>query len=319
MIEIVICTDDNYVMPSGVLMTSILMNSKSPDFVRFHIVSEKKLTEATQKAFDKIIRRFNSIITYYNFSLSEKNMPFGLAQQSNHISVMAYMRLFLVELLPTNLEKVLYLDCDVVCRHDLSGLWDEDIEGYAIGCCKEGGENFSHYNNIKLEFELGYCNTGVLLMNLDYWRKHNVLRRCVDYANEFPERCVWFDQDILNSVLRREKKLLNRKYNVTSSLLDKRRQLLWSDLDEASKAIEDPVLIHYSGSLKPWNTPYDNHPFSQVFRYYQSKTEWAGMIIYNKKLSPLGEVLQHVKWIIKFFFKCKRKSNYMDMEFSLSK
>ena len=298
MIEIVICTDENYVMPSGVLMTSILMNSKTPDEVRFHLISEDKLSVAAQTALNRIVSRFKSTVLYYNFSLSAQNMPFGLAQQSDHISVMSYMRLFIVEVLPDTIDKVIYLDCDVICRHDLSDLWHEAIDGFAIGCCKEGSEDFSQYNTIRLEFELGYCNTGVLLINLAYWRKHHVLEKCLKYASEYPERCVWFDQDILNAVLRREKKILHRKYNVTSSLFGENRQLLWTDLEEASMAAEDPVLVHFTGSLKPWHKPFDIHPFSHEYKYYQSQTEWAGVVINrknNKRMSDFEKVLRRIK------------------------
>lgn len=318
MIEIVICTDDNYVMPSGVLLTSILMNSECPASVRIHLISERRLSDASRYSLDKIIEKYHSNIVYYNFPVSTHNLPCHEKWQSDHISVTAYMRLFIVDILPKDINKVIYLDCDVICRHDLSELWNEDIDEYAIGCCKEGNDDFGFYNNIKLEFELSYFNSGVQLINLSYWREKNVLRRCIDFAMEFPERCVWYDQDILNSVLRREKKLLHRKYNVSSSLLEKNRKLLWTDFDEVALALEDPVLIHFSGSSKPWNTISDDHPYRQVFRFYQFHTEWAKTMGKNMIIAR-WKFLRRIKRTLLSLVGRERESGYIELKVSLQR
>lgn len=309
MIEIVLCTDDNYVMPTGVLMQSIGKNCKYSN-IHFIIISCEGLKESTKDSFIKIVNQFGNTIDFYCYDLNKISLPVGLNGQLEHLTITAYMRLFIPEILPLSIKKVLYIDCDIICRHDLSDLWNTDISGYALACAKDGCSTWLWHNTIQLEKQYSYYNSGVLLMNLDYWRNNNVRNRCLEYISNFPERCVNCDQDAINAVLKDEIKEIPRKYNCVSTLLYiDISNYHWSEIPEIQEAINDPVLVHYTGCPKPWNT-YSNHTFTRLFRNYQSQTEWKDQYLDKSPISKSRRILHSVKSAIKGVFGIEDKNPF---------
>ena len=170
-INIVACTDKKFIMPTGVMMTSVCENNMDTDVVFHIIVDEDVNTDDCQDLKDAVtIYRGKSVLFYHaNDKMQKKSFPKGMNR--NDITRTTYYRLYLAELLPAELDKVLYLDGDVIVRHSLLPLWNTNIEEKAVAAaydCSSG--RIEYYNRLKYPFELGYFNAGVLLINLKYWR-----------------------------------------------------------------------------------------------------------------------------------------------------
>jgi len=310
MIEIVLCTDDNYVMPTGVCMYSICKNNEN-GIVHFHIVSDCELSTKTKESFNHIAQIFNNRVEYYIYDIQQENVLVGQKGQIPHITASTYLRILLPKILPNSLNKVLYIDGDIICRHSLMNLWNTSIEGYSIAGVKEGYYDYSLHNGILLEKKYDYINAGVLLINLKDWRQNHRMETCLEFMHKYPERCLLLDQDIINFTLKDHKYILPVRYNLTSAYLLKGKPFYWKDRKEIAKAISDPVLIHYTGSAKPWNYVCP-HPFVNLFRNYQDETEWKGVrtgsrpsrlrslkcfviMVLNKILGDMGKPLEFVE------------------------
>ena len=129
--DILLSTDNNYTVPTGVLMTSIGINNS---VCNYHILVDKNFSEDNRQLLMSVARRYSSTIAFYVLpeNLLE-GLPFGREDMPKHVSMATYYRLFVTEFLPENIHKILYLDGDIIVRKNIENLWNEDISGYALG------------------------------------------------------------------------------------------------------------------------------------------------------------------------------------------
>lgn len=297
--DIVICTDNNYVMPASVLICSICENNKKNNIV-FHVIFNKELHEKNKLSLKEIVDDYKKDIKFYCINENINSLlPVGQKGQIRHITITSYYRLFLTSLLPTNINKVLYLDCDTIVRHNLDELWNTDINDYAVACVADQNEgSLSSYNRLRYQQQLGYFNAGVLLINLLYWREKNLQEIFINYIKENQEKLQCHDQDVLNYVLRNSKKSLPLKYNLQNGFLSKEINISWEYEDELTEAIKDPYIIHYIDYLKPWVKGCEC-PFKSEFFKYQRLTKWKNYPLQKSKIKPT--IKQIVKRMLVFF------------------
>ena len=281
-INIVACTDKKFIMPTGVMMTSVCENNMDTDVVFHIIVDEDVNTDDCRDLKDAVtIYRGKSVLFYHaNDKMQKKSFPKGMNR--NDITRTTYYRLFLAEILPQELDKVLYLDGDVIVRHSLLPLWNTNIEEKAVAAaydCSSG--RIEYYNRLKYPFELGYFNAGVLLINLKYWREHQVLNDVISYMENHADSIRCHDQDVLNVVFRCRKVTVPLKYNLQHLFLLKKCDDYdyWKLEQEVLEAREDPCIVHFTSRWKPWRIYRRGwvHPFSSTWDKYQNMTKWKGV------------------------------------------
>lgn len=290
--DIVACTDNNYVMPTGVMIYSVCCNNADVN-ITFHIITGGVEIQGKEQLIRTIEPFTNKTIVFYD----AKELDISVFPQMENClyPTSAFYRLMINELLPVTLNKVLYLDVDLIVRQSLLPLWNVELEDYAIAAIPDWHVECSDFDKrLNYPKELGYINTGVLLINLEYWRTHNVLNSFIDYMIQHADKIIYADQDILNYVFRENKMILPIKYNLQTGLI-------WNctkeqfDEEEYNRIIQeslrDCVIVHYSGG-KPWKKGC-RHPFRRSFHKYYSQTLW--------KNDPLQETRPLKLRIIKFF------------------
>lgn len=294
--NIVCCTDHNYVMPTGIMICSVCVNHTNCN-VKFHVICNDDVTDEDKTALINIACQYHHSICFYPVNIEvPHSFTINKTEQPKHITIAAYYRLFLVEILPANIDKVLYLDSDVIVRHSLQEMYNTDIHDYAVGAitdCFEG--NIEYYNRLRYSPSLGYFNSGVLLVNLEYWRQNKILQEGIDFATMYPERIVYHDQDILNYLFKNKKKTLSLKFNLQNVHLYKKIMISWEYETELYEAINDPYIIHYTSSCKPWKKKCTN-PYKNEFLKYKMMTQWkdtplwkAPKITWKLKIKKLFE------------------------------
>ena len=282
--NIALCTDENFSIPALICLTSIFENNKDEDchaFVLTDGISEKtkykfnKLSDVYQKPIDVIT------IDRHRFD--------GLTV-SDRYPVSMYYRFLLPEMLPK--ERVaLYLDCDIIVRHSLKALFAQDIKDYAIGAVvSQSCDWVKWYNDYKLS--MPFFNSGVLLMNLDYWRQNYVFESLVRWVAENPNGLWLPDQSALNKVLEGKVKYLNYTYNFqerwTRPLQGSYMHFSkWKEIEIAGK---DPIVIHYCDAEKPWFVE-SRHKFKDDFLFYATMHEFVGF----KPVHRYGRVYKFAK------------------------
>lgn len=280
MMEIVCSADNNYVMPTGIMLTSLFENNKD-EVIRVHLL-DGGLTSESKKNLDDIAKKYKKKqIVYYKMDESLfRDFPIGNANQAVHIQSMAtYYRLYMTKILPEDVEKVIYLDGDLLVLDSLRSLWNWDVEECALAAVPDPFNNMTtHYNTLRYPMELGYFNAGVLLINLKYWRANHVIEDFLDLIKKHPDRLVSHDQDVLNYVFRNKKKVLPLKYNMMPAYLYKKEYcpLVWNFEDDLFEGQKYPVIVHFTFVPKPWCKDCDN-PYKKVFERYKKMTIWANL------------------------------------------
>lgn len=269
MISIVSTTNSNFVTPLATLYRSILVNNPANDFA-FYIFADQLTAE------DKL--QLNRLeIDYTNCHkvayLSVDESLFQQVVTDERIVKSAYYRIYTADLLP-ELDRILYLDCDLICTSDISELWQTNLNGKVIAAVEDAGyvPRLAEMG-IKAEQPF-YFNSGVMLIDLKRWRDENLTSKVMAFINHHPEKLKYHDQDALNAVLADKWYYLHPKYNMQSRLIrhEQVHPLAPGEI-LAEEARQAPVLIHYSGRSKPWiEFGVRPHPLRNEYWKYAPKT-----------------------------------------------
>ena len=138
-IDIVACTDKWFVMPTGVMMYSVCVNNPDVDIV-FHVIHDDSVTSKNRRDLEKTVAEFKGkSIAFYHIDVT-KFPCFPNVTTDTPITQASYYRLMLSEILPKSIQKVLYLDGDIIVRHSLLPLWNTNLKDYAIGAVPDAFE-----------------------------------------------------------------------------------------------------------------------------------------------------------------------------------
>lgn len=269
-------------MQVSVLITSILYFNR--ENFTFHIVGK----DFTDKDIAKIQKYAKSCPVEYH-DMSKLDTSKLIVRPEDHITVEAYFRFFIPDLLDKNIDKCLYLDSDILCTGNFEELFEKDLSSYALGMVYDTNySDIRFFNRLQYDMKYGYFNSGVCLINLDYWRKKKIPQKLFNYVSLYPERCWLHDQDAINYVCHSKILPLAVSYNVQRHFW---WIYYWKNHNTYSKAIpfwdyiertkfceieagcNNPVFIHFTSAKKPW-LPDTFVPFTKVWRLFLSKTEF---------------------------------------------
>lgn len=263
MFHIAFCINNKFTMPCGVFILSILHYNKFP--LCFHVLHRDLTEENIDKLKQTVSSYSNAQIEFHKVDSSYDSKL--IVREGERLSVETYYRFFIPELLP-NVDKVLYLDCDMLCCNDFSDIFNIDIENIPEAMViDEKTKEISKYNRLDLDFSNDYFNAGVMYINLDYWRKNNETEKLLSFVTKNPELCVCHDQDAVNKLHEGKIQYMPLKYNCqraffryyfwvnpkkypvslyTTDTIEKKR---WPQIKDA---IENPTFVHFSGCDNPW-------------------------------------------------------------------
>ena len=280
MIDIVCAADERFAMPLAVTLCSAAANCSRP--VRAFVLN----TELSKKTRQNIERARAAgpaapqIIWVDADRNYMRDMPVGL----QHLSRAAYLRLAMGRLLPAHVDRVIYLDSDVLVMKDLADLWDTPLEGKVVGAVRDfltpifGRENTLQYCLAETGIDPSHPvrNSGVLLMDLAAWRTQGLEQQCVDYLQRWRDSVRSADQDAINVVLRDLIKPLDFKWNVQVAGWEPfKTSPLLTDAERKALVEVEPAILHFSGSDKPWNSGLRS-PLCRLYLDYVKQTGWYG-------------------------------------------
>ena len=245
--NILCATDDNYAPYCGVMLTSFLENHKA-FHTEVYIVVKKRLKE--EKRLKRLEERYDVKVNIVEFPFSDITSYFPIGNQ--HWTIEMYYRLFAPELLPKDIDRVLYLDCDIIVDGDVSKMYFSEIKDIsAIVTTDFMSIQAGNPKRLGYDERHGYFNSGMMLINISYWREHDILQRSINYIKENSEILFLYDQDVLNYVLHDSKKFIGIEYNFLTLYIIKGdyKNLNFETQQEVLTCC--PKIIHYT-QMKPW-------------------------------------------------------------------
>lgn len=257
LVNVALAPDDNYAYFASVVIKSAVANSSNPENITFWILDGG--------LSDKSKSILKSSAKNVEFLVIDKEV-FADFKGKGYISISAWYRFALSKLLPTNISKILYLDCDIAVNCDLQEMFEIDLNNYAIGAVKDC--IWKKFNKrIDLDSNYHYFNSGVLLINVDYWRENKIEEKLFGFLKESPERINMLDQSVLNIVLGKEYKEFPLQWNV--QYVPAYIEECCYEKQEFQSAMANPKIIHFVNRFKPWDVQLGwLNPLSILFTKY---------------------------------------------------
>lgn len=179
--------------------------------------------------------------------------------ESNRYPRQIYYRLAAPLLLPKDLDRILYLDVDLVVINSLHELYHTDFEGNYYVACSHVKEILTKINQLRLGVEeiVPYINTGVMVMNLTVLRENLTIGQIRETAQKKMHTFLLPDQDLLTVMHGERIKLVDTmRYNLSDRLLSYHNANPRNQPLDLQWVRNNVVIIHYYGKNKPWKSGY---------------------------------------------------------------
>jgi lipopolysaccharide biosynthesis glycosyltransferase len=195
--------------------------------------------------------------------------------------ICTWYRLALCDVLSKDIHRVLYLDADTVVAENLSHLFNLDMDNKSIAAVIDDYAVIGRATRLGYEESKGYVCSGIILMNLDYWRQHGFSEKSLDWARTHPDELSYPDQDALNVVCQDSKIILPLNYATNSHFFQ--HELIYCDhLAELKACVEHPIIIHYT--VKAWiKETAQLNLFSNIWEHYNRRLRHPVRVTYESK------------------------------------
>lgn len=289
-IHLALAFDRNFIIPFHVLLVSIFANNSKYQVI-LHVVAED-LEEKERADIVLFVEKNNANIYFYSI---EKNVvrQFILLTDAPHVTAATYYRLYIPELVPGDINRLLYLDTDTIVNGELGALYKTLLGPYPVAAVSDS--KILTRPDLGIHKNGGYFNAGVLLINLKEWKRQRISEKTIEYLNDFSDKLVLGDQDALNFVLANNWYKLCRGYNVTFYDIPNRlkRQNFEAYLNEK-------VIIHYTTQNKPWLLTCTNR-LRYLYRYYFQRSPYGSSCFYaDEKLRKKYRYKIFKRWLKEF-------------------
>ncbi len=293
-IAIFAAADENYVKPMATMMASVLINHKGEMPIKFYLSGagicdeNKALIEAlaaSHSASVEWVEINNTDAENFRASAVRLRASAIFETKASHFSDHACDRLLMPGLLPEELSRAIYLDVDLVVLGDIEELWNLPVSDYPVLATQEyivptisDPYVVNLFKDLDLDPDTKYFNSGVMLVNLDYWREQDTTEQLLVYLADHVERLIFWDQDVLNAVLANQWGELAPQWNAVTHVHEagEWRESESPYTEEAfNAALKNPNIVHFCTPRKPWKPEY-NHPAKALYFEYLDKTPWKG-------------------------------------------
>jgi lipopolysaccharide biosynthesis glycosyltransferase len=281
-ISILLCIDGNYWQHVGVTIASLLRSNPGNTF-RIFVASATRIDQRRLGELRSIVPAGRGTLEaiVYKEAANYQHLPIH-----DHLTFAAYLRLFMAEYLDQAMQRIIYLDSDLVVCGDLGELWQIDLEGAYVGAAPE-----PYDERQRTPFGFGpkdlYINSGVLVIDLAKWRADNILARFVEFANANQELLIYsLDQDILNSVCRGRICNIGYEWNWQALFPRFTPEELGLTAAKFAELRRAPRIVHYTGPYKPWYYRWEPH-YKRLYYESLAQTPWASYVPPDKTLRNL--------------------------------
>ena len=196
--NLLISIDDGYINRAIETITSFMNHNDA--FFNIYLLYEE-LKDETLNTLDKFLNKNKKVkLIPIKTDLSNVKLPINIA----YISKVTYYRLFAPYFI--NEDRVMYVDCDIICNGSIDDFYNMDFEGSAIIGCPNMLDSSKQFldsvmkSNIGISLDDVYINAGVLLINIDAYKNYISMENLIDFINNTKLPLEFQDQDVINHV-----------------------------------------------------------------------------------------------------------------------
>ncbi len=264
--NILVTLNSNYIKPLKVMLKSLFLNNQGEVFSIY--LMHSSIRDDELKDMDNFVKKNGSEL----IEVKVNDEYFADAPTLLHYTKEMYYRLLAFKFLPQDMDRILYLDPDILVINPIRTLYETDISQYLYAAAFHDVITFKGINKIRLNpYRIeAYYNSGVLLMNLELQRlliDENEIYRFVERNRS---KLILPDQDILNALYSTKIKPLDEKlynYDVRYYSYYKLKTNRVCDMDFV---IRNTVILHFCGKKKPWKKGYKGK-FYSLYKHYEKQ------------------------------------------------
>ena len=260
---IVTVCDDHFAVMLAVLIKSIEINHFSNESIHIYIVDDGISAKNKLKIINSIDRKKIELTWFPIDEVLPKDVALPLDKSTFPLNV--YIRLFIPHFLPQTCLKAIYLDVDMLVKKDISILWNTGIDGKIIAGVVDRSEKvcsswcgITNYKELGLHPDTKYFNSGLLIMDLEKWRKTTLSHDILDCIHKYKNFADYPDQYGLNVIFANQWFELDHRWNTFATLSEK-----------------DPYIIHFIGRKPIYSSYENNESYATDFYHYLQFTQWA--------------------------------------------
>lgn len=301
-VNIVFICDEKFIIPTVTAITSLIENKNKDSVYAVYVVTNNLSVNSIA-----IFNKFNNIENV-NIKIIEKSVEYSEINTNNinsNVTKSAILKFELANIL-SNLDKVLYLDGDVIVQKDLVELYNTELTNEYAAVVKDFIAMYKLKPSASERLNISrheYFNSGVMLLNLVKIRVDNIVEKLFEYRENSIN--VFMDQDALNVVFGDNVKYLNPFNNFLLTMFSRFSIAEMNDYFEVDENlrnkndyIKKSTVLHYTHKWKPWL--YYNTEFNEIWYSYYKK-------------SPLKEKLHRIKskgnYTLSFLQRCFSVTN----------
>ncbi|HVT27087.1 MAG TPA: glycosyltransferase family 8 protein [Lacipirellulaceae bacterium] len=290
---VVLAADERFALPLAVTVRSALENLAANRTLRLFVL-DGGFRDETKQRLERSWQLDRCEISW----TAVDPAVLAVAPVSGHANVVNYFRVLTPWLLPSNVQRVIYLDADLVVNTDLTRLWESSFDGQLCLAVQDSAapyfdallamDNYQYcrrhlgsatpvanYRDLGLNPRGAYFNSGVMLLDLAAWRAKKIPQRLLACLAKNKPHIRWWDQYALNVVLADSWGFLDPRWNQQSHIYV---YPTWSqspyDRESFQRLRDEPWIVHFTTRYKPWLASC-LHPRRGEFFRYVDQTDWA--------------------------------------------
>ncbi len=258
-IHIALTFDDGYWAPAYTTMRSICMVSHRPAEIVFHLM-HVGLSDRHKADLAAVTAEFGAQLVYYDLDALGilKERIAKLPRVGMHINTpIVYTRLFLTDIVPKDIERLVFIDSDMMVRAPIETLYDMDLEGFPFAAASDPYRTgFQTGRDLKAKRYYStrdlFFNAGLLVIDTRKMAQTDIVGTILQLLTPDEVAGLYYDQDMLNIVFRNNWRVLDKLWNMQNPL--------------PAHEILDPFVVHYTGIHKPWLL-FKKPAFKRMYRH----------------------------------------------------
>ncbi|MEA5015692.1 MAG: glycosyltransferase family 8 protein [Candidatus Limiplasma sp.] len=263
--NILVTLNANYIRPLKVMLWSLFFNNPEQSFNIYLLHSS--LMEEDIDGLHRYITQYGQKL----HAITIQEEYFKDAPVILHYTKEMYYRLLAYRFLPVDVDKILYLDPDILIINPIKELYDTQLDNYLYAAAYHDAVSVKELNRFRLKaYEMEeYFNSGVLMMNLALQRDKINEEDIYAFVARHKNHLYLPDQDILNALYSKEiKKIDELKYNYDARYYQYNKILSNGTVD-MEYVMRNTSILHFCGKKKPWHSHY-NGKFCSLYKHYET-------------------------------------------------
>lgn len=263
--NIICVSDENYTQHTAVMLCSLFENNLNKNFYIYILTTDIK-SESKVK-LENLCKRYHAELICIICSTKElSNLPVG---QWNTIM---YLKLLIPQILPSNADRCLFLDVDMIVNADIAPLYNIDLKNAVIAAAEDMPDCIKYKQRLGLTETDAYINSGVIVCDLFKWRELEKKKPIINFTRSI-SNIITNEQDVIALYFKNKIRFLPIKWNMTNFYFNREPKIFKKYLPQLKEARKHPGIIHFASPIKPWFKDCQ-HPYKKLYKNYLRKTAW---------------------------------------------